>query len=103
LKLVKKLPASIQLSWLAVGNAGSYRVARGTLKNFYNHTVDDATGVGKCDTGAVTTIADADDLGATGNFYYLVAALSGCGTQGDWGAGSLGPAHPKPIPTASCP
>ena len=103
LRLAKKLPGGIELSWSAVASAGSYRVARGTLKNFYNHTVDDTTGVGKCDTGAATILADSDDLSATGSFYYLVAALSGCGTQGDWGAGSLGPAHPKPIPTASCP
>jgi len=92
---------AVEISWSSVPGAATYRVARGTIRNYYDHTVDDTIGAGMCDTLGATTFTDPDDYADPLSFYYLVAPLSACGTPGPWGNGA--DATPPPIPSASCP
>jgi hypothetical protein len=97
---VKLRPDGLQFEWAPVAGAVSYRVARGTIGSFPDHQIDEGSGIGACDTLALTDWADPDDLFEAGNFYYLVAPLSNCGSDGPWGL----PAAPVPPPSPStCP
>ena len=41
LKMAKAPAGEIHMEWTPATGATTYRVARGTLRNFYDHTVDD--------------------------------------------------------------
>ena len=94
---------NLEMEYGTAADAALYRISRGEIGTWYSHLTDDAAGIGVCDNGLNTTYTDPDDLDETGDFYYLVVAVSANGCEGSYGPDSDMNERPARTPTASCP